>query len=597
MSKQMGRPYDSWIVLQDLLEKEGVARQHLNSYNEFILKGLQSIIDEIADVEIETVSTPYKVKFGKVELGRPRVIEIDGSVSNVFPMEARLRNLSYASPIYLDMTIEEEGMSREATRQHIGDLPVMVKSDLCQLSKMTKEQLINASEDPKDPGGYFIINGSERVIVGLEDLSPNKILVDIEKAGGVITYKARVYSSVVGYRSKLEVTLKQDGAINVKIPSCPVDLPFVIIMRALGIKSDKDIANAVSPKQEIQDLLEVSFDKANEAPTDKDALVYIGNRVAHGMLEEFRIKRAQSMLDWGFLPHLGKADDKRYDKAMFLGEAVCKLMELRLGWIEQDDKDHYGNKVIKFAGQMLADLFRTSFRNLVRDMKYQLERAGQKRGGNVVGAAIRTGIITDKLNNAIATGNWGRGKVGVTQLLDRTNYLSTLSHLRRVQSPLSRSQPNFEARDLHATHFGRICPSETPEGVNCGLVKNLALSATISVSVPPSEVEERLWELGAKPIRDIPEKLALEGCKIFMDGRFIGYVDDGERLAKAFRKLRREGQINPSASVLFYAPLNKKGYARLYVSLSAGRVMRPLIVAENSKPLLTQDMLTKVVAG
>ncbi|MGA2665930.1 MAG: DNA-directed RNA polymerase subunit B'', partial [Nitrososphaerales archaeon] len=395
MSKQMtGRPYDSWIVLQDLLEKEGVARQHLNSYNEFISKGLQSIIDEIGDVEVETVSTPYKVKFGKVELGRPRVIEIDGSVSNVFPMEARLRNLSYSSPIYLDMTIEEEGMSREATRQHVGDLPVMVKSDLCQLSKMTKEQLINASEDPKDPGGYFIINGSERVIVGLEDLSPNKILVDVEKAGGMVTYKARVYSSVVGYRSKLEVTLKQDGAINVKIPSCPVDLPFVIIMRALGIKSDKDIANAVSPKQEIQDLLEVSFDKANEAPTDKDALVYIGNRVAHGMLEEFRIKRALSMLDWGFLPHLGKADDKRYDKAMFLGEAVCKLMELRLGWIEQDDKDHYGNKVIKFAGQMLADLFRTSFRNLVRDMKYQLERAGQKRGGNVVGAAIRTGIIT-----------------------------------------------------------------------------------------------------------------------------------------------------------------------------------------------------------
>ena len=317
-----------------------------------------------------------------------------------------------------------------------------------------------------------------------------------------MTYKSRVYSSVVGYRSKLEMSLKQDGAINVKIPSCPVDLPFVIVMRALGIKSDKEIADAVSPKPEIQDLLEVSFDKASEAPTDKDALVYIGNRVAHGMLEEFRVKRAQSMLDWGLLPHLGKTDDKRYDKAMFIGEAVGKLLELRLGWIEQDDKDHYGNKVIKFAGQMLADLFRTAFRNLVRDMKYQLERTGQKRGGNVVGAAIRTGIITDKLNNAIATGNWGRGKVGVTQLLDRTNYLSTLSHLRRVQSPLSRSQPNFEARDLHATHFGRICPSETPEGVNCGLVKNLALSAIISVSAPPTEVEEKLWELGAKPIRD-----------------------------------------------------------------------------------------------
>ena len=217
---------------------------------------------------------------------------------------------------------------------------------------------------------------------------------------------------MVGYRSKLELTLKQDGAINVKVPSCPVDLPYVIVMRALGMKSDKDIADAVSPKAEIQDLLEVSFDKASEAPTEKDALVYIGNRVAHGMLEEFRVKRAQSMLDWGLLPHLGKTEDRRFDKSMFMGEAACKLLELRLGWIEADDKDHYGNKVIKFAGQMLADLFRTAFRNLVRDMKYQLERTGQKRGGNVVGAAIRTGIITDKLNNAIATGNWGRGKVG-----------------------------------------------------------------------------------------------------------------------------------------------------------------------------------------
>ena len=596
MSKQI-RPLDSWVVLQDLLEKEGVARQHLNSYNEFYSRGLQSIIDEMGEVEVETVSTPYKVKFGKIEIGRPRVIEIDGSVSNVFPVETRLRNLSYAAPIYLDMTIEEEGLQREATRQHIGDLPVMVKSELCQLSKLAKEQLISAGEDPNDPGGYFIINGSERVIVGLEDLSPNKILVDLEKTGGVFSYKARVYSSVVGYRSKLEVTLKQDGSINIKVPSCPVDLPFVIVMRALGIKSDKEIANSVSPKPEIQDLLEVSFDKASEAPTDKDALVYIGNRVAHGMLEEFRIKRAQSMLDWGFLPHLGKTDEKRYDKAMFLGEAIAKLMELRLGWIEPDDKDHYGNKVIKFAGQMLADLFRTAFRNLVRDMKYQLERTGQKRGGNVVGAAIRTGIITDKLNNAIATGNWGRGKVGVTQLLDRTNYLSTLSHLRRVQSPLSRSQPNFEARDLHATHFGRICPCETPEGVNCGLVKNLALSAIISVSVPAAEVEERLWELGAKSIRDVPDKLALDGTRIFMDGRFLGFVDDGERLAKAFRKLRREGQINPSASVMHYPSLNKRGYSRLYVSLSAGRVMRPLIVVEGGKPLLTQDMITKVASA
>src|SRR5579862_3526901 len=595
--EQVQQPYDAWPVLQDILNREGVARQHLNSYNEFIQRGLQSIIDEIGSIDIETVGTPYKVKFGKVKLKLPRVVEIDGSVSNILPLEARLRNLSYASPIFVDMTVEEDGIVRESQEQHIGDLPVMVKSDRCMLATMNPQQLIEVGEDPKDPGGYFIINGSERVIVGLEDLSPNKILVDVEKVGGVTNYKAKVYSSIVGYRAKLELTLKQDESISVKLPSSPVDLPLIIVMRALGLETDKEIADAISLKPEIQDRLDVSFEKASEAKTSKDALMYIGNRVAHGMLDEFRMRRAESVLDWGLLPHLGKTRDDRYDKAIFLGEAVCKLLELRIQLIEPDDKDHYGNKVIKFAGQMIADLYRTAFRNLARDMKYQLERTGQRRGLNVVGAAIRPGIITDKLNNAIATGNWGRGKVGVTQLLDRTNYLSTLSHLRRIQSPLSRSQPNFEARDLNATHFGRVCPSETPEGVNCGLVKNLALSATISVSVPPAEVEERLWELGAKPIREIPEKLALDGCKIFMDGRFIGYVDDGDRLAKAFRKLRREGQIHPSASVMYYEAENKKGYSRLYISLSAGRVIRPLIVVENAKPLLTQEMVGKIASN
>src|SRR5881628_1021805 len=593
MSKQIVqvRKYDSWVVLSDLLQREGVARQHLNSYNEFVAKGMQNIIDEIGEIEVETVSTPYKVKLGKLSIGMPRVVEIDGSVSNVLPMEARLRNLTYSSPILLEMTIEEEGLPRDTTRQHIGDLPVMVKSDLCQLSTNTKEQLIDSGEDPNDPGGYFIINGSERVIVGLEDLSPNKILVDAEKVAAVTTYKSRVYSSVVGYRSKLEVTLKQDAALNVKVPSSPVDLPFVIVMRALGVKSDKEIANAVSQKAEIQDLLEVSFDKASEAPTEKDALVYIGNRVAHGMLEEFRIKRAQSMLDWGLLPNLGKTDDKRFDKPMFLGEAVCKLLELRLGWIEPDDKDHYGNKVIKFAGQMLADLFRTAFRNLVRDMKYQLERSGQKRGINAVAAAVRPGIISDKLNNAIATGNWGRGRVGVTQLLDRTNYISTISHLRRIQSPLSRSQPNFEARDLHSTHFGRICPAETPEGSNCGLVKNIALSSIISVSVLVSEIIEKLYELGAHPVEEASDILRKNGTRIFVDGRLIGYYDNGQHLTDTLRSLRRSGKIHPHVGIYYYSNENENATKRLYVSCNSGRILRPLAIVREGKPVITLDVL------
>ncbi len=583
-----------WPIVQDILKREGIARQHLNSYDEFLERGLQSIIDEVGQIEIESAEYPYKIQLGKVKLQQPRMMELDGSITHIAPMEARLRNVTYASPIMLEASVVEDGKILESRYIHIGDMPVMVRSNACILHNLSEQKLVEHGEDPNDPGGYFIINGSERVIVGLEDLSYNKIIVDRETIGGNTVFKAKVYSSIVGYRAKLELIMKNDGLIVAKIPGSPVDIPVVTLMRALGLESDRDIAASVSLVDDIQDELEGSFEKSGDVPTAKDAIVYISKRIAPGMLEEFQIKRAETLLDWGLLPHLGKHPDNRKEKALFLGEATCKLIELKLGWIATDDKDHYGNKVIKFAGQMLADLFRTAFRNLVRDMKYQLERSGQKRGINAVAAAVRPGIVTDKMNNAIATGNWGRGRVGVTQLLDRTNYLSTISHLRRIQSPLSRSQPNFEARDLHATHFGRICPSETPEGSNCGLVKNLALSAIISVNVPSEDIIEKLYDLGVTYVSDAKDELKKEGTRVFVDGRLIGYFKDGQKLVDSLRDLRRNFKIHPHVGIFLYQSSFEGSTKRLYVNCNAGRVLRPLIVIKENKILLTQELIDKV---
>jgi len=583
-----------WPIIQDILKREGIARQHLNSYDEFLERGLQSIIDEVGQIEIESAEYPYKIQLGKVKLQQPRMMELDGSITHIAPMEARLRNVTYASPIMLEASVVEDGKILESRYIHIGDMPVMVRSNACILHNLSEQKLVEHGEDPSDPGGYFIINGSERVIVGLEDLSYNKIIVDRETVGGNTVFKAKVYSSIVGYRAKLELIMKNDGLIVAKIPGSPVDIPVVTLMRALGLESDREIAASVSLVDDIQDELEGSFEKSGDVPTAKDAIVYISKRIAPGMLEEFQIKRAETLLDWGLLPHLGKHPDNRKEKALFLGEATCKLIELKLGWIATDDKDHYGNKVIKFAGQMLADLFRTAFRNLVRDMKYQLERSGQKRGINAVAAAVRPGIVTDKMNNAIATGNWGRGRVGVTQLLDRTNYLSTISHLRRIQSPLSRSQPNFEARDLHATHFGRICPSETPEGSNCGLVKNLALSAIISVNVPSEDIIEKLYDLGVTYVSDAKDELKKEGTRVFVDGRLIGYFKDGQRLVDSLRDLRRNFKIHPHVGIFLYQSSFEGSTKRLYVNCNAGRVLRPLIVIKDNKILLTQELIDKV---
>jgi len=583
-----------WPIIQDILSREGVAKQHLNSFDEFLKKGLQDIIDEINHIDIENAEYPYKIQLGRIQFKQPRMMELDGSVTHITPVEARLRNVSYVAPLMLEANVIEDGKTLESRFIHIGDIPVMVKSESCILRSFTQQKLIDYAEDPEDPGGYFIINGSERVIVGLEDLSYNKIIVDAEKVGGKKVFKAKVYSSIVGYRAKLELVLKEDGLIVARIPGSPVDIPIITLMRALGLESDKEIASVISLNDNVQNELESSFEKS-DITTSKDAIVYISKRIAPGMLEEFQIKRAETLLDWGLLPHLGKQPDNRKEKTQFLGEAACKLLELKLGWIQPDDNDHYGNKVVKFAGQMLADLFRTAFRNLVRDMKYQLERSGQKRGINAVSAAIRPGIISDKLNNAIATGNWGRGRVGVTQLLDRTNYLSTISHLRRVQSPLSRTQPNFEARDLHSTHFGRICPSETPEGSNCGLVKNLALSAIISVSVSSEEVVEKLYEFGTAHFSDVKDSVKKDGARIFVDGKLIGYHKDGEKLANSLRELRRSSKIHPHVGISIHQPEQEGATKRLYVNCNAGRVLRSLIIVKDGKSVLTQELLDKVI--
>ena len=172
--------------------------------------------------------------------------------------------------------------------------------------------------------------------------------------------------------------------------------------------------------------------------------------------------------------------------------------------------------------------------------------------------------------------------------------MSTISHLRRIQSPLSRSQPNFEARDLHATHFGRICPAETPEGSNCGLVKNLALSAIISVSVPSAEIIEKLYELGAQHVDEANENIRRKGARVFVDGKLIGYVEDGQNTSDTLRSLRRSGKIHPHVGVYFYSSGNSNATSRLYISCNAGRVLRPLSIVKDGKNLVTDETIEKI---
>ncbi len=587
-----------WGLIKEFFKETGLVRQHIESFNEFVENGLQAIIDEVSEIPIEIEEYPLKIKLGKIEIGTPRVTEVDGSERQIYPTEARVRNLTYAAPLHLEMTPiigEREGQTEIV---YIGDFPVMLRSRICPLSRLTPEEMISIGDDPLDPGGYFIVNGAERVVVALEDLAPNRILVDIEKTGVNPTYKAKIFSTTVGFRARTEVTMKTDGAIFITMPGVPADIPLTVMMKALGIGEDAKIAEYISPDEEIQDALGASFEKALDVTSSKDALLFVGNRLAPGQVEEYRVKKAETVVDRNFLPHIGRTQNERLDKAVFLAEIANRLIELKQGKRDPDDKDHYGNKRLKLAGSLLADLFRISFRNLIRDLKYQLERITIRRHAELsITNAIRPGIITERIQHAVATGNWVRGRVGVTQLLDRTNYASTLSHLRRLQSPLSRSQPNLEARDLHPTHWGRLCPNETPEGSNCGLVKNLALSAVISIGVDAHEFVARLRRLGVIPPEDADKKLRQAAAKVVVDGLIAGYAREPERLAADLVRMRRSGEISTEINMAYSPPPRPNGRAELFVNCDAGRVRRPLIIVEDGKPKLTREHVEAVARG
>jgi len=577
---------DTWPLVEAFFKEKGLVRQHLDSYNAFIERGIQRVIDGIGGVDIDIAGVD--VKFGQVKLGRPSVKEADGSRPEIFPSEARLRNLSYTAPIYLEVRLITQGKEQPTDEVYIGELPVMLKSKLCRLSEKSEDELIAADEDPLDPGGYFIVNGSERVIVTQEDLASNSILVERDERMG--TAVAKVFSTQRGFRALVVVERKRDGLLRVSFPAVPGQVPLVVLMRALGLESDREIVEAVSDDQELIRELFENLQEAVEVKTREDALDLIGKRVAIGQTKEYRLERAQEVLDRYLLPHIGPRPKDRIGKVYYLGRMAEQVIELALGRRDVNDKDHYANKRLKLAGDLLENVFRLAFLNLTRDIKYQLERANARGRELNVKTAARADVLTERIRHALATGNWPGGRSGVSQLLDRTNYIAAISHLRRVVSPLSRSQPHFEARDLHPTHWGKICPCETPEGPNCGLVKNLALMAEISTGTEEGKGERLLYKLGVIKIQKGSEHKGKS--VVYINGRLIGIAENGQMLVEEFRRHRRKGSVDEQINIAYREDTNE-----VRINTDAGRVRRPVIVVEGGKSLLTDEHIEKVKDG
>lgn len=480
-------------LIESYLNSASLVQQNIDGFNRFVDFGLQAVVDEQKIIEPNVEG--FALKLGRIRLDKPSIIEADSSRRQILPNEARLRNLTYSAPMFLEFIPVVRGIEKPASygEVFVGELPIMLKSRMCNTTIMSRGQLTSEGEDPDDPGGYFIIKGTERTLIGLEDLAPNRIITTKEKGGAEVTSK--VFSTSANFRARCTVTRNQQGIFFVNFPTAPKNIELLQLLRALGMQM-KDVVDAVSEIKAVKNdmLFNQAASKANDmGPTE--AIIDMGRQSAPNQAKEYQQKRAETQMDVYLLSHLGSSPEARKEKARYLIEMAKKSSLVANGYIKQDDKDHYANKRVKFSGKLMEELFAYAFRFFVKDVKYQIERTSARGRKMSIQTIISPDTLTEKIMYAMGTGTWVAGQTGVSQVLDRTNITSTYSHLRRIKSPLAKKHPHFRARDVHGTQWGKICPSESPEGQEVGLTKYLAIMAKVTIGADEKSTEEKLKEI------------------------------------------------------------------------------------------------------
>ncbi|MDP4012314.1 MAG: DNA-directed RNA polymerase subunit B'' [Candidatus Nanoarchaeia archaeon] len=482
------------LLIKKYFEDNTFIDSNIRSFNEFVERGMQQIIKEMGEIKptiIPQGMEDFKIKLDKIWIGKPQLVEADGAKRDIFPIEARLRNLTYSAPIHLEVSAHYDGVQRESFVSQVGRLPIMLKSKYCHLNGLNSEQLIEKGEDANDPGGYFILNGNERVLIMVEDLASNKLFVE-ENETGPVKYSAKVFSERGPYRVPHIIEQMRDGLITLSVTRFQ-RIPVIAIIKALGLSRDDEIVKFISEDKEYDDIF-INLFNAVDLKNEEAALEFLAKKIGITQTPEIKIEKAREQLDKYLLPHLGVEPKDRIHKAYNLCKLLKRFLVISKTDLKNQDKDHYNNKRLKLSGDLLSDLFRVNLRALVNDILYNFQRLVKRGKFQTIKIIIRDKLLTSRINSAMATGTWVGGRKGVSQNIDRTNFLATVSHLNRVVSLLSSTQENFEARALHSTHWGRLDPIETPEGTPIGLRKNLTMLSQVTEKSYSEENIKKLLE-------------------------------------------------------------------------------------------------------
>ena len=544
------------LLIKKYLEQHSLVESNIISFNDFVNNKIPQIIKEINE---NINSEEVEIKLGKVRIEKPNIIEADGSSSIITPSIARLRNLTYSAPVFVEIMIKYEGQT-DSSEVEIGRIPIMVRSAVCTTSGMNREQLRENYMDALDPGGYFIVNGNERVMVMSEDLAANQPFIEDGRLGLTV----RLFSQRGAYRIPTVISETGEGVLEASFSRLK-NIPLIPLLKALGMTKEEEIAKEIGNEN---DLLIVNLYEYAQIQNAEDALLFLAEKAGVQGTKKEILDRIKNRIDSSLLPHIGTEKGSRTEKALTL----CRLVNLYMSAKEnpklRTDKDHYANKRVKLSGDLMSDLFRVNIGILVRDIQYSLQKVAKRKKFYSLKTIAKSTLFTHRVESAIATGSWIGERSGVTQNMDKNNYLAMLSQLQRVSSMLPGEQENFMARTLHPTHYGRFCPTETPEGQEIGLRKHLSILAKVSTPIVIDEavIMKKFKDSGVGQ---------QSGSDVFFNGRFLGYVADAKDFTHKIRSLRRAGELPRELSVRHDTSVDY-----IFISSEPGRVLRPLIIAD-----------------
>ncbi|KAM0801195.1 putative DNA-directed RNA polymerase III subunit RPC2 [Usnea florida] len=607
---------DKWNLLPAFLKVKGLVKQHIDSYNFFVDVDLKRIVKANQTI-LSDIDPKFYITYTNIYVGRPTRHDEDSPdmsrakwTSTVTPNECRLRDTTYSAPILVDLAYWR-GV-REVRRKGIviGRLPVMLRSSRCILSNNSENDMGRLQECPLDPGGYFVINGTEKVILVQEQISKNRVIVEKGTKHGIV--QASVTCSTHERKSKTYVVMRHDR-IYLKHNFLNEDLPIVLVLKALGIHSDHEIMLLTAGHDaSYQDTFAVNFEECAKLGinTQHEALEYIGlkiqikGRIASPDLRRKYSQEAVEALSNVVLNHVPVHGLDFRPKALYVAVMVRRTLMAFHDSALVDDRDYYGNKRLELAGQLLSLLFEDLFKKYNHDIKIAIDKVLKKPVRTEEFDALRyltmqQNHITAGIQRAVSTGNWDlrrfkMKRAGVTHVLSRLSYISALGMMTRISSQFEKTRKVSGPRALQPSQFGMLCPSDTPEGEACGLVKNLALMTHITTDDEQGPVKRLVFALGAQDIT------VVNGTDIYGDGAHIVFINGTpvalthhpRHFITSFRKLRRSRRVSEFVSIA----LNGHQSA-VHIGTDEGRICRPLIIVEKGKSKVTARSLQALRKG